>query len=138
MSESLLWLRLRKKIGPFGHFNRIENSVVAGTPDVSFCINGIERFIELKYKNKFPANVKTPVFKRGGLRKAQIIWHYRRTKAGGKSFILSQIGSLYLLHEGQYALSYNVMTKQKLISTAKLLCPSHLQDPRILVEQLII
>lgn len=126
MSEALLWERIRGQIGLFGHFTRIEYNVTAGIPDVSFCIHGVERFIEFKFKQNFPVRKTTAVFKKGGLRAEQIIWHYKRQIAEGKSFILSQVDKTYYLHCGCQARVYNKMTKDEFICSAVFTAPFNL------------
>lgn len=70
------------------HFERIENAVASGGPDVDFCIKGIEGKIELKYAQKHPVRETTPVLGKGnGLRRSQVIWIAKRLHAGGRVFV---------------------------------------------------
>jgi hypothetical protein len=65
------------------HFERVENYVAEGTPDVDYCIAGFAGKIELKYGTG-GVRQSTPVLGRGhGLRRSQIIFASRRTWAGG-------------------------------------------------------
>ena len=57
MSEAALWRRVRK--GLPGHLVRVENAVEAGTPDVNYCIDGAEGWIELKQLDRWPARGKS-------------------------------------------------------------------------------
>lgn len=71
-----------------GHFERVENAVATGTPDVDFCIAGVPGKIELKYTNYHPVRPGTPVLGRGnGLRRSQVVWIARRLYAGGTVFL---------------------------------------------------
>jgi hypothetical protein len=70
------------------HFERVENAVASGTPDVDYCISGSSGKLELKYAQKHPAKQTTPVLGRGnGLRRSQIVWIARRLHAGGRVFV---------------------------------------------------
>lgn len=92
MSERNLWVRIRQHIGSAGHFERIENGVASGTPDVSFCIGGVEGHIELKFVKKYPKRASTPLLGNAGLRKEQIVWAIQRCRAGGRVFVLIGVG----------------------------------------------
>lgn len=77
---------------------RVENAVLAGTPDVNYA----DGWIELKYAERWPP--------RGGplrvdhFTKQQRIFHLRRTKAGGKTFVLLKVGETeWLLFQGARA-----------------------------------
>lgn len=109
MSEARLWARIREAVWNYGHFDRREFNPVDGVPDVNFCINGIEGHLELKFRRDPPIRDTTPVFPRpnkGGLRESQAAWIARRMSAGGRVFILPQIGTrLYLLH-GYHAVRF--------------------------------
>jgi hypothetical protein len=62
------------------HFVRVENLIEQGTPDLNCCYEGVEFWLELKADDgRIPR-----------LSKYQIAWHYRRHKAGGKSWILQR------------------------------------------------
>lgn len=96
MKESSFWAtRLRPKLTAAcvacelpHHFERVENAVASGTPDVDYCINGCAGKLELKYTQRHPARATTPVLGRGnGLRRSQIVWIWRRLRAGGRVFV---------------------------------------------------
>ena len=62
------------------HLVRVENLIEQGTPDLNCCYEGVEFWLELKADDgRIPR-----------LSKYQIAWHYRRHKAGGKSWILQR------------------------------------------------
>lgn len=74
------------------HFERIENLVGVGTPDVDYCIAGVPGKIELKYTPGDPARPTTAVLGRThGMRRSQIVWAVRRMMAGGR--VLLCVGS---------------------------------------------
>lgn len=79
-------------LGVRAHFERVENLVGDGTPDVNFAISGVAGTIENKYTDRHPVREATPVLGKGnGLRRSQVIWSYQRLRAGGRVFVL--IGS---------------------------------------------
>ena len=96
MNEASFWTdRLRpalvadcQKLKLRHHFERVENAVAVGTPDVDYCVAGVAGKIELKFAPRHPVRQATPVLGRGnGLRRSQIVWTSRRTWAGGIVFI---------------------------------------------------
>jgi hypothetical protein len=97
VKESSFWAtRLRPKLtaacvsaGVQYHFERVENAVASGTPDVDYCINGRAGKLELKYTPRHPARATTPVLGRScGLRRSQLIWIWRRLRAGGRVYVV--------------------------------------------------
>lgn len=94
-SESSFWQTLRKNVK--GHLERVENMVGTGTPDVNFCIEGIEGWIELKHVHYWP--------KRGGALKIdhytleQRLWHDKRMKNGGICLLFLQVDRDYFLFD---------------------------------------
>ena len=72
------------------HLNRIENSVSQGMPDVEGCLRRVQFWIELKCEKR-PANWGTKV--RPKFRPAQPPWLRRRIEAGGRAFVLLQVGA---------------------------------------------
>jgi hypothetical protein len=72
------------------HFERIENGVADGTPDVDYCIAGSAGQIELKFADRHPTYTSSQVLGRGkGLRRSQIVYAARRTWAGGVVWCLT-------------------------------------------------
>lgn len=117
MSEHNFWGRVRdglKGAVPGIDLMRVENMVQAGTPDVNFCIEMTEGWIELKHTAAPPARASTAVFKNGGLRDEQIVWIHTRVRRGGRVFILAQIGEGVVLLHGVYATKFNDMTLSEL------------------------
>lgn len=71
------------------HFERVENLVGVGTPDVSYTIAGVAGRIENKFSPRHPVYESTPVLgRKNGLRRSQVIWAYRQLRAGGIVFLL--------------------------------------------------
>jgi len=92
--ESSLWKALRDgmaaKFAPLRwHATRHEDALAAGIPDVSFGLDGVQGWIELKVVAKWPS--------RGALRvrhltREQVLWLRARARAGGRTFLLLRIG----------------------------------------------
>jgi len=103
--ESALWKLVKRKIeAPGRHLVRVENPIGAGTPDVNYCIHGVEGWIELKEVNCFPKRAST-VVKIGHYTPQQRLWIRRRGMSGGMVFLfLRELASMtYMLFEWQYA-----------------------------------
>lgn len=71
------------------HFERVENTVADGTPDVDYCIAGVAGKIELKWSDHHPVRDTSQVLKKdSGLRRSQIVFASRRVWAGGLVFAI--------------------------------------------------
>jgi hypothetical protein len=68
---------------------RVENSVMEGMGDVEGCLKGDQFWIELKCEPR-PADPSTRIKPR--FERAQLPWLNRRTGAGGRAFVLLQVG----------------------------------------------
>ena len=91
-SESNLWKWLAKTRLIFRkalHITRIENSAGLGTPDVEGCF-GNQFWMELKCSAR-PAKVDTPI--KPKFQPQQVPWLQKRAAAGGKAFVLLQVGA---------------------------------------------
>lgn len=93
-SETVLWQRIVRPLvesmcvgrGLPYHTQRIENMAGVGNPDVDYCIAGNTGHIELKQSRKNPK--RGAVLGKGkGLRRSQIVWATRRTRAQGRVFV---------------------------------------------------
>lgn len=81
LRESRLWDDLRGACKGTGiHFSRVEShSTSPGIPDLSYCVNSVEGFMELKSWDP----------KKGfRLRQSQVAWTRARDRAGGRVFLL--------------------------------------------------
>lgn len=88
-TESSKWGNLRQGLAAYGHFERVENGVGDGTPDVDFCIAGVHGKIENKYVEQYPKRKSTPVIPAGkGLRVSQTAWFKYRLIHGGRCFVM--------------------------------------------------
>ena len=100
---------------PKGHILRVENPAGPGTPDLNLCIRGVESWVEFKRVKKLPKSPQTPVFT-GCLEPHQVLWHFNRSRAGGRSYIAGHVeleGLTYLI-PGEYSREFNDMTRERL------------------------
>lgn len=76
---------------------RVENGACPGTPDIE-CTLG---WIECKYLERWPSRV--PIVKCEHYTPQQRVWHVKRSRAGGRVFVMIQIARDYLLFRGEVA-----------------------------------
>lgn len=99
-----------------GHVNRIENSTGVGIPDINFCFNGLETWLELKANINLlvvPDEVIQIPFGTKKLRDSQIIWHGQRTKAGGRVLVAIRDDSTIKILQCRKMHEYKVLLVQK-------------------------
>lgn len=90
--ERNFWNWLDTQMCRYWHSQRHEDKYSTGIPDVSFALNGIDGWIELKAYEKWP-NGKLPHYT-----KDQANWLYsRRERGSGHIFILMKIEKTVLL-----------------------------------------
>ncbi len=91
--ETDLWGAVKANLGGIGHFERIENAVGSGTPDVAYTFwrGAFQRtgWIELKVIDHLPTEDGCLFV--AHFRKAQRVWHTRHALYHGKSFVLLYI-----------------------------------------------
>ena len=119
MNESSYWKGIRRSLRGKGHFDRIENDVAAGRPDVNYCVQGFEGNIELKYRVKAPVRPSTMVFPKGkGLRPSQVVWIIERVHHGGVVFLLAGVGrrGFMIRMTAEVARGFNSLTIMQLES----------------------
>lgn len=102
LAEKDFWATVRKHLGPHGHLVRIEDLLAEGVPDVNYCINGAEGWLELKWVEKWPVRETTPL-RIPHYTKAQRLWHYMRGSAGGRMFIMVKVDNEYFVFHWQWA-----------------------------------
>lgn len=69
--------------------SRVENAVGTGMADVEACLDGSQTWIELKCETR-PSDPSTKIKAR--FQPSQIPWLKKRIKAGGRAFVLLQVG----------------------------------------------
>lgn len=120
MSEKNFWQYLRRKMKQSGwHVSRHEDSVTLGIPDISFGIDGIGGWIELKYLKNWPKQKNTKV-KIHHLTMLQCKWLYSRGLTSGNCWIFVQIEKDYLLYPWNqaYCLRNGDWTKAEMFENA--------------------
>ena len=108
-----------KVFRPNDRVDRIENLVVAGQPDINYCIEGIEGWVELK-SPKEPKRISTPLF--GSNHKLSIDqrnWFLRQKNAEGIGFILIATDVRWILIDGKNADIVNTATVDYLVKIAR-------------------
>lgn len=79
--EKTFWKLLSGHLPVGAHAQRIETGGTGlGIPDVNICFEGVELWWELKIVEG----------KRVALTPEQVVWHHRRARAGGVSYILAR------------------------------------------------
>jgi hypothetical protein len=77
MKEADVRKHLIAHLEEFGHIEPIENIAGTGNPDVNYCFNGYEGWIEVKYARTLPKRENTRVFGKC-LKPSQHIWFRKR------------------------------------------------------------
>lgn len=109
MKEARLWEWLRERLQS-GHFTRVESDCSPGLPDVNYCVERSEGWIELKAAKRATG---APFRVRGGLRPAQIRWINTHTAHGGVVWIIVSVGPSVHTLPGSLANDFNQMTVEQ-------------------------
>lgn len=100
---------------PGDRLDRVENVVVAGMPDVNFCGDTVETWIELKSPTE-PKRPSTPLFgSNHKLSQDQKNWMLRQFKAGGTAWVLIATDKRWMAILGAHADRVNEMTVDTLL-----------------------
>lgn len=103
MLEKQLYQRIKEieatYRGNTARWMRVENVLLPGVPDVNYCINGVEGWLELKCP-PVKANEQTSVFGGAhGLSPVQMAWALSQAQAGGRCFLLTANEHFTYLHD---------------------------------------
>lgn len=103
MLEKQLYQRIKEieatYRGNTARWMRVENVLLPGVPDVNYCINGAEGWLELKCP-PVKANEQTAVFGGAhGLSPVQMAWALSQAQAGGRCFLLTANEHFTYLHD---------------------------------------
>lgn len=122
------------------HIHRVENSVMAGMPDVEgYLEDGGQFWLELKSKDR-PARETTPIRFPMEKRQAQVRWLQKRWRLGGSAFLLCQVGrgaerQIYLI-PGEYAERVRSgLTEAQLAEVACYVGGGYKLDPAIVIRK---
>ena len=103
---------------PGDRIDRIENMTGDGIPDVNYCFDGVEGWIEFKSPIE-PKRESTPLFgSNHRMRQSQMNWHLRQRQAGGISYIMICTNRRWMLIDGKRADEINDSTVGELIDLA--------------------
>lgn len=99
--ETRFWHWLSGGALPPGDYSRVEPPPTPGIPDVNYCIEGIEGWIELKVgrNRRCPFNGRNK-----GLRASQRRWMRNRLRYNGRVFVLVAVGPWIYLFRAKEAL----------------------------------
>ena len=100
MAERSLWLYLRNGMKRSWDATRHEDRLSAGVPDVSYGINKINGWIELKALNAWPKNPLT-IVQVHGFTEQQRAWLQNRGHKGGWCWLLIRVERTYLIFSWQ-------------------------------------
>lgn len=84
------------------HWERIENSVGSGFPDLNWSWGGSEGLIELKHRHSPPVGEDTPVVFDTITAQQRLFWR-QRWESGGNVFVLVRLGQEFMLFSGWWA-----------------------------------
>lgn len=100
MSEQSMRHTFKKYVDvlkPNAHWQRFEDSLQSGIPDINVCYYGEEYWLEAKLMEveKLPKKSTTPI--RIGLSAEQACWLEERAAAGGRTAVLLKLGRVWYL-----------------------------------------
>lgn len=103
MLEKQLYQRIKEieatYRGNTARWMRVENVLLPGVPDVNYCINGAEGWLELKCP-PVKAHEQAAVFGGAhGLSPVQVAWALSQAQAGGRCFLLTANEHFTYLHD---------------------------------------
>ena len=113
LDEDGFWRKLRAVLPP-GHYTRTENLVQPGMPDVNFCVNGVEGWMELKYTEKFP--LEHPVLM------TQDLWIEQHRRAGGRAGICVGYKSLVFFVIDTFGVALNDWRESTFLEKRNSIC----------------
>lgn len=130
MSEKNDWKLLRDKMKYMkGRWDRMENGVGVGMPDINFCLNGVEGWIEMKSPTE-PKHMHTPLFgSNHRISQDQKNWFKRQMDAGGRAFILIGTDKRWMLIHGRHVETLNTLTVIEIMAIAEWLIQRPVRDP---------
>lgn len=76
-----VWAHVRPLLSPYGRFDRVENPIVPGMPDVNACVAGCEFWFENKVGGREGTRPPELVLE-------QVLWIERQWAAQGRAYLL--------------------------------------------------
>ena len=121
MSEDAMWGTMRDKLNKLGaHYQRFEDKLAEGIPDVNVKLPGVEveRWVELKHISGWPKRENTLVTP-GDLRPAQVVWLTVGQRVGRDVRIVLRVGlERWLVFTGEFQRLANGVTKAEMLEMA--------------------
>ena len=117
MSEKTDYNTLRKNLLLRNcRLDRVESNIIAGMPDVNFCIDGVEGWIEMKSPSE-PMRSTSKLFAgKHPLSQDQKNWFLRQRQAGGIGWVLIATDQRWILIDGcRYGDHINKLTVEELV-----------------------
>lgn len=129
MGESSDYQTFKRNIlQPRDRLDRVENVILTGVPDINFCSEGSECWIEQK-SPKEPKRKSTLLFgSNHKISKDQKNWFKRQMDAGGKAYFLIVTDLRWLLIDGAHADFINNLTVDQLVAIAAWHAPKPIRD----------
>lgn len=129
MSEQTVWQRFSRIFAiRNAHVVRVENPADPGTPDVNWCMDGIEGWVELKQAKNWPKKKDTDLNIKHFSTK-QKVWLTKRSFSGGRIHLLLKVSTDWLLFKGIDAAKHlNSSTKEELFEIAQATWSNGLND----------
>jgi len=119
MSETKLNRRVKKLLtGPNRRVVRIETTTENGVPDIYYNLCGATGWIEDKYLRTWPKRVTT-VVRLEHYTDQQRRWLFKEGQAGGRAWLLLQVGEDHLLFDWRAAQAVGHLTKAELFKVAR-------------------
>jgi hypothetical protein len=84
------------------HWQRIEDACQAGIPDINFCWQGIEFWVEAKQAEESDIPKRNTTLFKLGLQPEQALWLENRRCAGGRAYVLAKVGNRWLLFNSHF------------------------------------
>lgn len=85
--------------GGEAHAQRIESRLTgSGIPDWNYCVKGVDGWIEAKYIAEWPKRKDTTV-RLTKYTAEQRLWLWERDRAGGRAFLVVQVGNEYFIFD---------------------------------------
>jgi hypothetical protein len=127
-SESTAAKLLRRNLPrPEDRVNFVEGNI-SGMPDVNYCMDGVEGWIELKAP-PLPKRDRTALMSYGHkLKPMQIRWIKRQLRAGGRVFILLCTEEGWILLNGKFAGIVNELTFDEMVERSEWIAPKKMTE----------
>ena len=109
--ERIACTMLQKRLRTWqDRIDRVESQVVTGMPDINFCLNGVEGWIEVKAPIEPKRNTSILFASNHKLSTAQKNWFLRQRQAKGRCYVFISTDKRYMMIDGEFADQINGLT----------------------------